>query len=382
MRPALALAAAAVLVTSCGSSKPAESAAEVAPSQTYLLVEGRPSPATERALAFLPDWPRLERLLRRATRLTGAGRRPALVVLDGAGTRAAALVRPADRGRLDEQLDRAGLVHARVRGWTVFSHQQSAVDAVREAKQHLADTSGLRRVEGDVAFQRRTGSVTASATANGATATQTEPPRGEDAAHPLAAAIPADAVAAAAVHDGARVFSSLPFAAQLTEGIGVRASTLAAAAPRDAALYARAAIPAAVVTLLARGDDVSGARRVVRELAPNGAGQPGTVGGTPATDVPLGPVDLYYGRLGRTVFVTEDEAATLRPGADALAPAGLPPETREWAYLDVPRGLPALQSLAALSGTRLSAAFTARVARVRTLLAYRTRGATTVVVTR
>ena len=95
------------------------------------------------------------------------------------------------------------------------------------------------------------------------------------------------------------------------------------------------------------------------ELAPNVAGVPGTVGGVAATDVSLGPVDLFYGKVGRTIFVTDDPGATLKPPATALEPDGLPAQTRAWAYLDVARGLPALESLAALAGTHLSPAFTA-----------------------
>jgi len=176
------------------------------------------------------------------------------------------------------------------------------------------------------------------------------------------------------------VLGSLPFAAELRDGLGLRLSTLAAAAPGDAVLYARAGLPAASVTLLASGADVGGARRVVRELAPGVAGVPGTVGGVAATDVSLGPVDLFYGTAGRSVFVTDDPGATLKPGRDALEPDGLPGSTRAWAYLDVAQGLPALESLAALAGTRLSPAFVAKVSAARTVLAYRTRGALTVVV--
>ena len=213
-----------------------------------------------------------------------------------------------------------------------------------------------------------------------ARATRSEPPQGADAEHPLAASIPVDAVAAAAVHDGATVFASLPFAAELKDGLGLETATLAAAAPGDAALYARSGVPAATVTLLATSADVTGARRIVAELAPNVAGVPGTVGGVAATDVSLGPVDLFYGKVGRTIFVTDDPGATLTPQATSLAPEGLPAETRAWAYLDVARGLPALESLAALAGTRLSPAFIGKLSSLRTLLAYRTRGALTVAV--
>ena len=381
MRLALALAAAALLAGSCGSGKPATSAAEVAPAETYLLIEGRPTPELDRALAFLAEAPELERLLARAASLTGAGRRPALAVLDPGGARAVALAQPSDRKRLDAQLDRAGLVHARVRGWTVFSRDRSSVDAVRHAKEHLADVPWFHAAGGDVSFVRRRGTVTASATGDGATATRTDRAHGEDAKHPLAAAIPQDAVAAAAFHDGASVLSSLSFAPQLSAGLGLHAATLAAAAPGDAVLYARAGVPAATTTLLAAGEDVGRARRIVEELAPKGVGRPGSVGGSAATDVPLGPVDLYYGRAGRAIFVTDDPAATVEPGGGALEPDGLPARTTAWAYVDVPRGLPALESLAALAGTRLSTRFTSRLESVRTLLAYRTRDATVVVVT-
>ena len=229
-------------------------------------------------------------------------------------------------------------------------------------------------------FIRRRGTVAASTQDGQASARLSEPPSGVDAVHPLARVIPADAVAAAAVHDGAAVFAALPFAAELKDGLGLETSTLAGSAPRDAVLYARPSIPAATVTLVAAGDDVGAARRIMRELAPNSTGVPGTVGRVPATDVSLGPIDLYYGRTGHTVFVTDDPAAKLVPGGDALEPEGLPAETQAWAYLGVPRGRPALESLAALAGTQLSPAFVRKLAGLRTLLAYRTRGALTVAI--
>ena len=155
MRGALAvvLAATAVLAASCGGSKPATSAAEVAPAGTYLLIEGRPTPELERALAFLPEWAELERLLARAVRLTGAGEQPTLAVLDRAGTRAVALVRPSDQKQLDKQLDDAGIAHARMSGWTVFARDRASVDAALHAKSRLADTRWFHPVEADVELQ-------------------------------------------------------------------------------------------------------------------------------------------------------------------------------------------------------------------------------------
>jgi hypothetical protein len=367
-----------LLAASCGSGTPATSAAEVAPASTYLLIDGRTTPKLERALAFLPESRELEGLLDRAVRLTGAGARPTLALLDRSGSRAVALAQPTDRKQLDEQLDSAGIAHARVRGWTVFSQSREAVDAVRRAKRRLADAPWFHPPAGDVAFVRRNGTVTASGDGAHATATRTEPPVGEAAEHPLASSIPVDAVAAAAVHDGGTLLAALPFTSQLKEGLGLEAATLAAAAPADAVLYARPGLPAATVTLLAAGDDVAPARRIVQELAPDAKGVPGTIRGIAATDVPLGPIDLFYGRTGRTIFVTDDAAASLAARDDPLEPEGLPAETRGWAYLDVPTGLPALEGLAALAGTRLSPAFVRKVAGLERVLAYRTRGALTI----
>ena len=62
-------------------------------------------------------------------------------------------------------------------------------------------------------------------------------------------------------------------------------------------------------------------------------------------------------------MITDDKGARLSSSVSALSPAGLPDETPDWAYLDVSQGLPALESLAALAGTTLSAAFVSRVAR-------------------
>jgi hypothetical protein len=375
VRVALILAAAALLAASCGAGKPAASAAEVAPADTYLLAGGRATPATEHALAFLPEARLLERLLVRARALTGSGGDAQVALLDRQGRRAVAFAHPADRKALERQLDSAGIVRARIRGWTVFSRQRSAVDAVRHAKRHLADATWFRAASGDVVFVRRSGTVTARTEGDHAVATRTEPVAGTVAAQPLSRLIPEDAVAAAAFHDGGAVLAALPFAEQLREGLGIDAATLARAAPADAALFARSAVPAATVTLLANGSSPAAVAAVVHELAPHAPpGVATTLDGVAATDVGLGPVDLLYGVNDSTVFITDDPDAKVNAAGPPLTPPGLPERTAGWAYLDVERGLPALVSLAALSGTRLSPGFLRRLGPIRTVLAYRTRG--------
>jgi hypothetical protein len=179
------------------------------------------------------------------------------------------------------------------------------------------------------------------------------------------------------VHDGARVFGELSIAAQLRRGLGLRVEHLAEAAPGDAVVFARPGQPVPSVTLLAAGASPAAAARVVSDLAPNAPpGTPATLDGVSLNVASLGAVDLYYGTFDGKTVITDDKGARLVSSVSALAPAGLPDATSDWAYLDVPQGLPALESLAALSGTRLTTGFVARVAPLRSLLVYRTHTAT------
>ena len=77
--------------------------------------------------------------------------------------------------------------------------------------------------------------------------------------------------------------------------------------------------------------------------------------------------------IGPLTLVREDGALVrlAMSAPTALEPDGLPKRTSAWVYLDVPRGLPALEQLAALAGTKLSPGFVARVSPLRSVLAYR-----------
>ncbi len=377
MKVALLLAALALGASSCGAGKPARSAAEVAPRDTFALIAGRATPELRQALAFLPGWARLQSLLARGRALTASGGDAQIAVLDPRGTRAVAFAHPADRKRLDKQLDAAGIAHAQIRGWTVFARRQATIDFVRHSKQHLAGASWYRAAKGELTFALRGFTVAATHRGGRVVASRTTPGGGSDALQPLAASIPSDAIAAAAFHDGAAVFTGLPFAAQLERGLGLRVADLAAAAPGDAALYARAGVPVPSVTLLAQGGDEASARRIVARLDPNAApAVPATLDGVAVERAGLGPLDLYYGTFGGRLVLTDDPDVQLRSQVTALAVAGLPEATSAWAYLDVSTGLPGLESLAALAGTSLSPGFVGRVTPLRTVLAYLTHTAT------
>jgi hypothetical protein len=253
------------------------------------------------------------------------------------------------------------------------------VDAVRHAKHRLADARWFHRPPEQATAQFVERGLTVSVVEHGdrVTVRRVTPGGGADAPHPLAGSIPDDAVAAAAVHDGSRIFGGLSIAEQLERGVGLHLADLARAAPGDAVLFARPAEPVPTVTLIAAGRTRREAARVVADLAPVApAAVPVTLDGVPLLDVALGPVDLYYGSFEDRTVVTDDADVKLVSKVSALAPGGLPDSTSAWAYLDVAQGLPALESLAALAGTRLSPGFVGRVASLRSLLVYRTHTAT------
>jgi hypothetical protein len=379
----VAVCAASVLAASACGGKPADagSAAELAPRSTYALLSGALTPQLRSGLAFVPQAPRLEALAARAQALSGSRGEVQIAVLNARGSQAVAFARPPDPKQFDRALAAAGIAHARLRGWTVFSRRRVALGAVERAKEHLADTAWYRAsapLHGDVAFRLRRLTVTADAQGDHAVARRVTPGHGMDGAQPLAASIPDDAVAAAAFHDGRSVLRALPFAAQLRRAVGVRAADLARAAPGDGALFARPGQPVPSLTLLAAGTNRAAAARLVSELDPD-APPPvaATVDGVPLQRVALGAVDLFYGTFERRLVLTDDPQAKLRSHFSALDPPGLPASTSRWAYLDAVDGLPALQSLAALGGTRLSPGFVRKLTPLRSVLAYVTHAGST-----
>jgi hypothetical protein len=366
VKPTAVLAAAAVLLIGCGGKQSAaQSPADVAPLDTYALIRGEPAKVRD-ALGLLPDGPRLGDLLARA-RAAAGGDGSAYAVLDPDGRRVVAIT----KGDAP-----AGLPHAGVRGWTVFSRSRAPVDAVRRAKHRLAEATWYRPVTGDATFQLPRLTVTARRDGDRETAEQGVL-ASHDVEHPLAELIPHDAVAAAAFDRA----PTLPFGDALERGLGVRIVDLQALTPRGGVAFLRPAEPVPTVTVLAPGGTMAAARRVVTELDP---GAPpavaATLDGAPVRLVHFGALDLYYGRFGDTLVLTDDPDLRLHD-VEALAPSGLPPETQDWYYLETEQGLPALRSLATLAGTRLSPSFEAKVISLGSVLAYHAGGKLVVSVT-
>ena len=366
MRPALVLAAAALLASGCGKAKPAKSIADIAPIDTAAVIAGS-ADSVAQVLALLPAGPAVMNRLQTARGFIGG---EYVVLLDEAGDRAVSLAPPgANQKQHERSLRRDGVAYARIRGWTVWSRQKALVDLVRHAKKHLADAGWYHPAEGEVTFVSRRLTVTAS----GDVAEQTSPPD-RDRSHELAGLIPKDALAAA-------VFDSAPklsFAAQLEHGLGVRAADLAALAPHGGVAYLRAGQPVPFLTLLAPGGTLAAARRVVTELDP---GAPpavsATLDGEPMQLVHFGALDLYYGRYEGALVVTDDPELRLHD-VTPLEPDGLPDETSGWLYLAPEQGLPALERLATLAATHLSRRWADRVFPFAGVLAYWAGGKLTV----
>jgi hypothetical protein len=286
-------------------------------------------------------------------------------------------VLPRDPKRFERTLDARGLTHARVHGWEAFAPSPAAVDAARHARRQLSSARWFARaqraaVAGDaVVLERGWRDVTAA----GDAVSVTRSGGGASAPHPLAAAIPADAVVAYASHRARTDVAALPIAQQLRAGVGLTLANVAAAAGSDTVFYARAGSPLPALTLLSEGAPEAAARRIVHALDPAAPpALPATVDGHTLEDVAFSALDLYYGRVGRTLAITTDPDASLVHAPHTLRPAGLPADTVEWLWADVPQALPQLRLLASLAGTRVSAAFAGRLAGLRTILRYETAG--------
>jgi hypothetical protein len=387
VRPAHALLlGAALIASSCGADKPSRSAAGVAPRGTVAFVSLGSKPETQierRMLALLPGGPRAQALL---DRVAWAGiSRPVDVAILGP-QRAVAYALPSDRDAFERRLDNAGLLHARIRGWTAFANNAQALDDAKHAKARLGDAAWFA-----AASSTARGSETAVLTRDAARWTavvadadrvrRTTPGGGADSRHRLARTLPANAAAAAAAHDFGAQLRSLPFAEVVQRGFGLRLDDLARATPRNAVGYLRAASPIPTLTLVAEGGSLSAAERVVQELDPRAhRPSPVTISGVRLNDVALGALDLYYGRHKGDLVVTNDSAFDLHP-SNALEPAGLPPETGAWIYLDAERAPAALQNLAALAGMTFSPKLLKGLRGLHSVLAFITHTRTTTTVT-
>jgi hypothetical protein len=365
----------AFVACSCGAGKPPPSAAGVAPRTTDAFVSLGTTPeaaSTRRALALLPGGPRAQAFLDNVA-WAAISRRVDVAVLGAQGAVAYAL--PSDRGAFERRLDGAGLLHARIRGWTAFTFNTHALDTAKRAKERLADApwyapAAHAALGAERSVLMHDGARWTAIVADAGRARRTRAGGGVDSRHRLADRIPANAVVAAAAHDFGAQLRALPYAPLVERGFGLRLDDVASAAPGNAVLYLGAGVPIPTLTLVAEGGTVRAAARVVRELDPIApAPVPVMIGGVRLNDVALGALDLYYGRSDGDLVLTSDSALDLQP-ASALEPPGLPAATTAWLYVDAERAPAALESLAALAGTVFSPRLVQELHGLRSVLAF------------
>ena len=388
MRAAVALLLGVALVASgCGASKPSRSAAGVAPRETEAFVSlgsTLEAASTRRAVVLLPGGAHAQTVLD-SVAWAAKAQHVDVAFLGAQGAVAYAL--PKDRGAFEKRLDGAGLLHARIRGWTAFTFNSLALDTAKRAKSRLADAPWYAPAARAAAGAERSvlthdGARWTAVVAEEGRARRITPGGGVDSPQPLADRIPANAVVAAAAHDFGAELRALPYGPLVERGFGLRLDDVANATPGNAVLYLGASVPIPTLTLVAEGGTLRAAARVVHELDPLAQPPvPVTIGGVRLNDVAFGALDLYYGRDGGDLVLTNDPAFDPRP-ASRLEPPGLPAATSAWLYVDGARAPAALQSLAALAGTAFSPRLLRELGGLRSVLAFvtHTRRTTTVTV--
>jgi hypothetical protein len=376
VKPAAALLLGVALVaSSCGAGKPPLSAAGVAPrgAEAFVTIGATPEAAsTRRALALLPGGPQAQVLLD-SVKWAAISPQVDVAILGAQGAVAYAL--PRDRGAFEKRLDGAGLLHARIRGWTAFTFNSQALDTAKRAKARLIDAAWYAPAAQAAVGAKRSvlthdGARWTAIVTEGGVVRSTTAGGGVDSRHRLATRIPANAVIAAAAHDFGAQLRALPYAPLVERGFGLRLDDVARATPGNAVLYLGAGVPIPTLTLIAEGGTLRAAALVVQQLDPLApAPVPVTIGGIRLNDVALGALDLYYGRTGGDLVLSNDSGLDLRP-ASALEPPGLPAESTAWLYVDAERAPTALQSLAALAGTTFSPRLLRELRGLRSVLAY------------
>lgn len=403
---ALLLALAALLAGCGGGSKPAADAAELVPptAESFVSVQtdlgGLPQ-----LLHRFPIGPAALRAIRQALRL-GPSLGPELgLAIFRAGT--VGFTRPADEQAFIATLG-PKQVHARIRGWTVFTGNAHLLDLVQHHKGKLselpayADALGRLPARGIVrAYSttaaisglalgrslplnlgamnvRRPGWLAAALTSNGdelKLEVHTGGAKGPalQSSADLVPRVPAGSVLALGLGGLGKVLGQLRIG-------GVDLQQIADALGGQAIVYVRAGLPFPEVTVASKAKDPAKAvrkigRLIVKLSKTKQAPLSTTVDGVTLHDVALGAIDLYYGTFDGLFVVSNstDSIGGLRSSGEKLKVPGLPERTIGFLYIDVEHALPAVRAFAKLANQRLPAQVVANLKPLKTLVVYGTR---------
>lgn len=332
-----ALAALALVAASCGSGPAAKDAAELVPADATAFVHLHGAkPNGPAAFPFAPPaYAQLERALPRA--LTSIARNEYVALLPQG---AVGFVQPPDAKTFDRRLDARGLLHRRIRGWTVVAIAKPPLDAVRHRHMTLAESpryekpgdaplsAYLTKIYGGLALDVTRNSVAFRYRAPSAPAlTDVRVPQAAVAAVGLSSPPPA---------------ATLPTLRIVSKGLGVDLPALLGALDGPAVAWVVPGLPVPEVTAEATPRNPAQATRDVGRLLARIGGTPSPFGSLTMLD--LGPIALYYGLEDSRLLVTD----TPERAATTEAVPGLPKTVTRFAY--VHGAGRALTTLAAILG--------------------------------
>lgn len=432
---------------SAGATSAPESGASITPASVPLYVSVDTAVESEqwRVLQdLLEKFPGKDTLLDahgldRAKFASSVGDEVDVVVLDF-GTRGKAptvigLTRPKDEAAFNELLEKGEkpFVHTKIDGWTVFSSEQSALDAFEQARsgERLADSKTFLEATGRLpagapvkaylngsslaaALQGALPNVGGSIPSLGRLSWLSgslEPTKdgvglrlvasskqsiGPPYASQLVSQVPAGALLYVsfngldkALGQGLANDEVRKRVAPLESLLGVTVNDIVSLFGGEGALYVRQGAPLPEVTLVLQVDDEAKAIATVDKLA---AGVGGLLGGKPggstqiagvtAKTLQFGGVAVYYAGFDGKLVITDSTTGIsgLRDQGQKLADdpvfkeardrAGMPDKTIGFLYLNLKDGIPVVQSLARTAGKPLPSEVTENLAPLRSLLLY------------
>ena len=353
------------------------------------------------------------------------------VLKTGTTTAVVGFAKPSDEQTFDAQLGK--LVHTKVSGWTVFAKTQAALDAVTSRTASLADDADYKDALGSLpgtgdAIVRAFAPASALQSIGNSSATSTIQPftgaakwftsaltseggnsfklethakttsgGSSSGGSGLADEIPSGAIAALSLNGGS---ISLPASAQaqlgqLSQSAGFDIQGLVGLLGGPVIVYVKPGAPIPEVTLAAKPTDPAGAQQAITSLLTkalasqtNGAPpQTTTVDGVSLKSMNLGPIALYWGRVGDQIAVTDDSnaIATIKGGSasskltdDSLFKgtakgAGMPSSNQGFLYLDAKDALPLIEGFAALANQKIPPQVQSNLAPLKGALVYGSR---------
>lgn len=413
--------------SSSGTATTVASGAEVAPADSIGFVAvntDRGSEQWKQGEALLKKFPLRDKLLDELKRdlsehgvdferdlLPALGPEVDVVFVDVAGKpEAVGLTQPPNELVFEELLAKSSepLKHERIGDWTAFSDKQAALDAVRNAKDHLDGADAFRDAMGELPDE-----ANAKAYVNGAELAPTLRARSPELANVPLGSLEWAAVAISSHEDGwkldgawkskegsAKTFSpslldrvpsgSLVVASfkggdqtfaqlrntpqgqqamgQVQQLLGVSFDQLTRLTADEGVLYVRKSVLIPEVTLILKQKDPRTATSTLNTIAsraalflgsrPVRANASGTV-----KKLPLGNFSVYYGVDGGNLVISDSLAAFGRKPSSTIeqdpvfekakSAADMPDETSGFLYVNVQDAVPMIEGIAQLSGQTL-----------------------------